>query len=200
MDIIYHAERRRVSFSKVMSYGNALDISEYELLEHFTGDDESQIIAIYIEGVRDGERFYHLLKEAACKKPVAIYKGGISEAGLRAAQSHTAGMTSSVGIFEAVCRQVNAIRVNDIAEMVDALVTLRLARLTLPGAESPSSVWAAAQASGPAIAWNRRDSIFRRFRWMCTGSRAKYSPKPAPSSPILLTRPTSCSPISCIRL
>ncbi|MBN1662045.1 MAG: CoA-binding protein [Deltaproteobacteria bacterium] len=149
MDMPFHAERRGISFSKVMSYGNALDINECELLEYFMNDEDSQIIAIYIEGVRDGLRFHALLKEAARKKPVVIYKGGISEAGLRAAQSHTASMTSSVGIFEAVCRQVNAITVNDITEMVDVLVALRFARpypsgrgIAVVGLGGSPSVWA----------------------------------------------------------
>ena len=128
MDVPFHAGPRGITFSKVVSYGNALDINECELLEYLIDDAESEIIAIYIEGVRDGRRFYNILEKASRKKPVVIYKGGASNAGLRAAQSHTASMTSSVGIFEAICRQVNAIQVQDIAEMIDVLVALRFAR------------------------------------------------------------------------
>lgn len=126
-DLPLHAAPRGIRFSKVVSYGNALDIDECELLEYFTDDPETRIIAAYIEGVRDGKRFRELLEKATRKKPVVIYKGGITEAGLRAAQSHTASMTSSVKVFQALCRQANTILVNDLQEMIDVLVALNYA-------------------------------------------------------------------------
>jgi acyl-CoA synthetase (NDP forming) len=126
-DMPLHAGSRGIRFSKVISYGNALDIDECELLEYFTNDPETKIIAAYIEGIRDGVRFRHVLQKAAGKKPVVICKGGNSEAGLRAARSHTASMTSSVEVFRALCRQVNTIQVNNIQEMIDTLVALTYA-------------------------------------------------------------------------
>ena len=119
---------RGLRFSKVISYGNGLDIDESELLEYFAQDSETEIIAAYIEGVRDGRRFFKALKTAAARKPMVIYKGGTTEAGKRAAHGHTASLTSSVTAFEALCHQMNVIRVDDIDEMVDALVALRFAR------------------------------------------------------------------------
>jgi acyl-CoA synthetase (NDP forming) len=119
---------RGLRFSKVVSYGNGLDIDESELLEYFAQDTETEIIAAYIEGVRDGRRFFSALKTAASRKPVVIYKGGTTEAGKRAAHGHTASLTSSVAAFEALCRQMNVIRVDDVDEMVDVLVALRFAR------------------------------------------------------------------------
>ncbi len=126
-DMPFHAGARGAAFSKVVSYGNALDIGESELLEYFADDDETRVIAMYIEGVRDGARFEKVLAKAAGKKPLVVYKGGVSDAGLRAAMSHTASMTSSVRIFNALCRQVNVIAVDDIREMVDVLVALSFA-------------------------------------------------------------------------
>jgi acyl-CoA synthetase (NDP forming) len=126
-DMPLHAGPRGIRFSKVISYGNAIDIDECELLEYFTDDPETKIIAAYIEGVRNGGRFHSVLQKAAAKKPVVIYKGGSSEAGLRAARSHTASMTSSIEVFRALCRQANTIQVNNIQEMIDALVALSFA-------------------------------------------------------------------------
>lgn len=123
-----HAGQRGIRFSKVISYGNALDIGECELLEYLSNDVETEIIAIYIEGVRDGKKFKNALRDAAFRKPVVIYKGGITEAGLRAAQSHTASMTSSVNVFRALCHQFNTIVVNDMEEMADMLVALNFIR------------------------------------------------------------------------
>lgn len=51
------AAQRGIYFSKVVSYGNACDIDESELLEYFTADPETDIILMYIEGVKDGRRF-----------------------------------------------------------------------------------------------------------------------------------------------
>ena len=118
---------RGLRFSKVVSYGNALDVDENELLTYLSQDAETDIIALYIEGVRDGRRFHQVLREAAARKPIVIYKGGRTEAGKRAALGHTASLTSSVAIFEGLCRQTNTIQVENLDEMVDVLVALRFA-------------------------------------------------------------------------
>ncbi len=119
---------RGLRYSKVVSYGNALDIDEVELLEYLTDDNETEIIGAYIEGVKDGNRFFNALKGAADKKPVIVYKGGKTEAGLRAAHGHTASMISSVDVFEAVCRQANAIQVENTEELLDVFTVLRFVR------------------------------------------------------------------------
>jgi len=116
---------RGIRFSKVVSYGNALDVDENELLEYFSKDPETEIIAAYIEGVKDGKRFSKVLRKAAARKPVVIYKGGRTEAGRRAAFGHTASVVSSVAVFDALCRQMKAIQVYNIEEMIDILVALR---------------------------------------------------------------------------
>jgi acyl-CoA synthetase (NDP forming) len=124
-DIPFYGSPRGLRFSKVVSYGNALDVDESELLEYFSEDPETEIIAAYIEGVRDGKRFLRALGKAAGRKPVVVYKGGTTDAGKRAAHGHTASLTSSIAVFEAACRQANAIQADDIETLVDVLVALR---------------------------------------------------------------------------
>ena len=124
-DLPFYGGPRGLRFSKVVSYGNALDVDESELLDYFSQDPETDIIAAYIEGVKDGRRFLGALKEAAARKPVVIYKGGMTEAGQRAAHSHTASLTSSVAVFDTLCRQMKTIQVNDTEELTDVLVALR---------------------------------------------------------------------------
>ncbi len=140
---------RGLRYSKIVSYGNALDVNEIELLNYLADDDETEIIAAYIEGVRDGIQFKAALDKAATKKPVIIYKGGRTEAGMRAAHGHTASMTSSIDVFDAVCRQNNVILVNGIEEMIDVLVALKFCksipqgyRVALVGAGGGPSVLA----------------------------------------------------------
>jgi acyl-CoA synthetase (NDP forming) len=138
---------RGLRFSKVVSYGNALDIGESELLEYLSRDTETEIIAAYIEGVKDGRRFVSVLREAADRKPVVVYKGGQTEAGKRAAYSHTASLTSSVAIFEGLFRQTNTIQVEDVEELIDVLVALRFAT-PLPGGRG---VALAGAGGGPSV-------------------------------------------------
>jgi acyl-CoA synthetase (NDP forming) len=124
----FYSAQRGLRFSKVVSYGNALDVDESELLEYFSQDPETEIIAAYIEGVKDGQRFRKALQEATARKPVVVYKGGTTEAGKRAAHGHTASLTSSVDVFNALCRQLGTIQVDDAEELIDVLVALRFAR------------------------------------------------------------------------
>ncbi|MFC1940993.1 hypothetical protein ACFLWL_01080 [Chloroflexota bacterium] len=93
----------RCSFSKVVSYGNALDVDESELLDYLSPDPETEFISAYIEGVKDGRRFLSALKTTTARKPVAIYKGGMTEVGKRAAYGHMASLTSSVAVFAIPC-------------------------------------------------------------------------------------------------
>lgn len=114
---------RGLRFSKLVGYGNALDINESELLEYFAQDPDTGIIAAYIEGVRDGMRFIQALKKAAAaRKPVVMLKGGTTVAGQRTARSHTSSLTSSAAVFNAIYRQFNIVKVDNIDEMIDALV------------------------------------------------------------------------------
>jgi len=125
LDMPYYGGARGLRFSKVVSYGNALDVDESELLEYLAEDTDTDIISAYIEGVKDGRRFISALKGAASRKPLVIYKGGRSEAGKRATYGHTASITSSVDIFDALCRQNNVIQAEDMDDLVDKLVALR---------------------------------------------------------------------------
>lgn len=139
--------KRGLRFSKVVSYGNALDLDETELLDYFAQDDETEIIAAYIEGVRNGVQFAASLAKAAALKPVIIFKGGRTEAGIRAAHGHTGSMTSSVDVFDAVCKQRNAIQVNGIDEMIDVIVALRFLK-TIPAGNRVALVGA---GGGPSV-------------------------------------------------
>ncbi len=129
------AVTRGLRFSKVVSYGNACDINECDLLDYYADDPETEVIAAYIEGITDGRRFARVLKRAAAAKPVVIFKGGYTEGGLRAAASHTGSLAGTDAIWEGVIRQAGAIRVYSIEEMVDMLVALL--RMTPP--EGPNT-------------------------------------------------------------
>ena len=124
------AAARGIRFSKVVSYGNACDLNESDFIEYLTHDPSTTVIAMYIEGVKDGPRFRQALKRAAKEKAVVLLKGGVSEGGARAATGHTGAMAGSDVIWSSLCKQLGIIQVRSLEEMVDVLETLLF--MTIP--------------------------------------------------------------------
>jgi acetyltransferase len=118
---------RGLRFSKIISYGNALDLNEADFLYHFAGDPDTEIIAAYVEGMRDGRRFFEALRYAAERKPVLVLKGGRTAAGHAAAASHTASLASEQNIWKVAVRQAGALEVGSLNELIDMLVAFRCA-------------------------------------------------------------------------
>ncbi|MBF8267411.1 MAG: hypothetical protein HW388_919 [Dehalococcoidia bacterium] len=121
-EIITGGANRGLRFSKVISYGNALDLNEADLMEYLADDPETDIIGGYIEGVRVGPRFVRALRYATARKPVALLKGGRTQAGTHMVSSHTASLAGSREVWEAMCRQTGVINTNSMEELVDMLV------------------------------------------------------------------------------
>jgi len=122
--VVRHAAARGLRFSKVVSYGNACDINECDLLDYLADDPETKIIAAYIEGAQDGRRLVNVLNKAASAKPAVVFKGGFTAGGLRAAASHTGSLAGADAVWDGLLRQTGAIRVYNVEEMVDMLVAL----------------------------------------------------------------------------
>jgi len=116
---------RGIRFSKVVSYGNGCDLNESDFLDYFVEDPETKMIAIYIEGVKDGQRFSEVLARAAAVKPVILLKGGVSEAGTRAVAGHTGALAGRDAAWDALCKQMGVIRVYTLEELCDLLVTFQ---------------------------------------------------------------------------
>ncbi len=115
---------RGLRFSKVASFGNAVDVDECDLLEYLARDPQTRVIAAYIEGTRDGTRFAEALRGAASRKPVVILKGGTTDAGVRAAVSHTGALAGSSAVWDGLFREAGVIRTNSVEETADMLVAL----------------------------------------------------------------------------
>jgi len=119
---VHMAGMRGIRFSKVISYGNALDFTETDYLEYMSQDQETKIILMYIEGVKDGKRFFNALRNAASLKPVVVIKGGRGKAGSMATASHTASMAGSYRTWEASILQAGAVLAQNLEEMTDLAV------------------------------------------------------------------------------
>ena len=104
------ANAKGYGISKFVSIGNQADIQAGDYLEYLAQDDETKVIVYYMEGFKDGRRFFDLAKEVIKNKPIIIFKAGRTKAGTRATMSHTASLAGSDGVFDAMCRQVGLIR------------------------------------------------------------------------------------------
>lgn len=114
---------RGVFFSKVVSYGNAADIDEADYLEIMADDPDTELIAMYVEGVKDGGRLRKVLARTLESKPVIVNKVGNTETGARTAASHTSAIAGESGIWHAFLKQTGAMQVNGMDELADAVVT-----------------------------------------------------------------------------
>ncbi len=109
-----------IGFSKFVSLGNKADLSETDLISYLADDPETGIILGYIEDVVDGCRFLETAKQATRKKPVILLKSGGTEAGARAASSHTGALAGSDIAFEAAFRQTGVIRAAGVQDLFDS--------------------------------------------------------------------------------
>ncbi len=123
-DVIHGLSRRGVRFSKAVSFGNGADVQAWELFEYAAADPETEIVTAYIEGVQSGRRFFDAVKRCAAVKPTIILKGGLTDAGARAARSHTGSLAGSLAIFDAMCRQAGAMRAETMDDLHDLVVAV----------------------------------------------------------------------------
>lgn len=121
-DFIEMGHERGLRFSKVVSIGNQIDLSIEDFLSYFADDVETGVIACYIEGVKRGREFFRLASQVSRKKPVIVWKGGRTEAGAKAAMSHTGSLASNSAVFSAALRQAGVISARDLEELIDLTV------------------------------------------------------------------------------
>jgi acyl-CoA synthetase (NDP forming) len=115
-----------IGLSKFISTGNETDLHFEDYLEFLADDEETGIITAYIEGLREGRRFYDLAKNITFKKPIIVIKTGSTKESGRAAKSHTGALSGVDEIYSAAFRQAGVIRVDDEEEacgMVTAMLT-----------------------------------------------------------------------------
>lgn len=140
--ILYSGMASGIGFSKFISSGNEADLHLEDYLEYLAQDENTKVIAAYIEGLREGRRFFRLAKEATARKPVIVIKSGSTQESARAARSHTGSLAGSEEVYQAAFKQSGVMRVNNDDEMCDLAVPLlnqplprgnRVAILTIGG-------------------------------------------------------------------
>lgn len=116
------AQQKGLRFSKVVSIGNQCDLTASDFLQYLGRDSQTELITVYLEGVKDGRAFLGALKAACEAKPVILWKVGLTPEGSRATMSHTGSLSGSREIWEGVVRQAGALTVEGFEPWVDALL------------------------------------------------------------------------------
>lgn len=110
--------------SKVFSYGNALTLDSTDFLTYLAQDDLTKIIAVYIEGVKNGRKFLDTISRINPQKPVIVLKGGMTESGARTVASHTGALAGAEKIWQACFKQSGVTHVSSLEEMAETAVAL----------------------------------------------------------------------------
>jgi acyl-CoA synthetase (NDP forming) len=114
-----------LGISATVSLGNQVDVCETDLIEYFAGDQETRVMALYLEGAKDGRRFLEAASRAIPHTPIVVLKSGRTRAGQRAAASHTSQLAGRDEVFDAACRQYGIVRVADIESLYDSAKALQ---------------------------------------------------------------------------
>jgi acyl-CoA synthetase (NDP forming) len=112
-------ENESLNINKVCSFGNKCDVNENDLLEYFSRQDDIDVISMYLETVTDGRNLTRIARKVAAEKPVIFLSGGRTEAGAKAAMSHTGSIASNAKIVETAIRQTGMIMADDFTELKD---------------------------------------------------------------------------------
>ena len=130
MNILQSGIEAGIGFSKFVSVGNEADLHFEDFLEYFMEDEDTKLITGYIEGLRKGREFFRIAKKYTKQKPIVVVKVGRTEAGAKAARSHTSAIAGSDEIIDGMFKQSGVIRVDEIEGLFD--VATALLRSPLP--------------------------------------------------------------------
>jgi acyl-CoA synthetase (NDP forming) len=127
--LLSRAAARGVGLSKLISTSNEVDLELADFIDHLADDEATKVIALYVETVRDPAKFRSAcLKAARAGKPVVAFKIGRSEAGAKAAVSHTGALAGADRMYDALFKQVGVIRAQTFSDLLDIPAALATGR------------------------------------------------------------------------
>lgn len=119
MAIIGFSRSNKMGVSAIVGLGNKADIDEDDLLIFFEQDDNTQVIAMHVEDLKDGRSFAEVAQRVSKQKPIVMLKAGRTSMGARAAKSHTGALAGNDQIYDAVLRQSGVIRAFSLNDMLE---------------------------------------------------------------------------------
>ncbi|MFX0087153.1 MAG: acetate--CoA ligase family protein [Candidatus Hodarchaeota archaeon] len=117
--MIGKTETEGIGLSAIVSVGNKSDLDEADLIEYLMDDEQTRVIMLYIEGLKNGEKLVQVLRVATKKKPIIIIKSGRSKRGAMAAASHTGSLAGADNVFSDIMNQVGALRALSVKEALN---------------------------------------------------------------------------------
>lgn len=121
MMVDHYVSHKNLGFSYFISMGNKSIIDESDALEFLYNDKHTDVIAMYLEDVKDGDKFKKTLQKITKSKPIVILKSGSTSEGSKAAVSHTGGMVGDDQVFDAIFKQYGVIRASNLTEFLTIL-------------------------------------------------------------------------------
>ena len=146
--IFRHLGGRGLGVARFVSIGNQVDVEIGEVVDWLVDDPSTGLIACFVEALRDGGRFLAAAARAAGRTPIVMLKGGRSEAGRRAAGSHTGSLAGSWEVYRAACAATGVVLAEETEEFFDAIETLVTIPTTRPAARGVAVVTV---SGGPSV-------------------------------------------------
>ncbi len=119
-----------IGIRALVGTGNQLDVSVEDVIQYFADDEHTAVIAVYIEGLRDGRSFMRAAAYAAKRKPLVVFKVGKTSVGARAALTHTASLVGNYDVYRAAFRQSGVVEATSFQEMEDYCISLSMVART----------------------------------------------------------------------
>jgi acetyltransferase len=144
--ILDWAAEQKLGLGKVISFGNKADLNEVDFIETLAEDKATSVIAGYLESIKEGDKFLRIAEQAAGVKPVVILKVGITQAGAKAASSHTGSLAGADIAYGAAFKRAGVIRAENFEALFDYATAF--AMQPLPAGERIAII---TNAGGPGI-------------------------------------------------
>uniref|UniRef100_A0A7C4KZ46 CoA-binding protein n=1 Tax=Bellilinea caldifistulae TaxID=360411 RepID=A0A7C4KZ46_9CHLR len=143
--VVDYIRNKWIGFSNFASLGNEADLTETDLIEYLSQDEHTRVIAVYVEMIRDGQRFMQVARRVTPHKPIVLLKAGRTSAGARAVSSHTGSLAGSHAAYRAAFQQSGVIEAETVSDLFD--ISMALAHQPLPKVNRVAII---TNAGGPA--------------------------------------------------
>ena len=138
--------QRNMGLGKLVSIGNKADLNEVDFIRDFSRDPDTRVIVGYLENITDGNEFMTTAKQASAIKPIVIFKSGVTQAGGKAASSHTGSLAGADIAYGAAFRRSGVIRAETFENMLDYAIAFSMQ--PLPKGDNVAII---TNAGGPGI-------------------------------------------------
>lgn len=143
--VVDYIRNKYIGFANFASLGNEADITETDVIEYLSQDEHTRVIAVYVEMIRDGQRFIQVARQVTPHKPIVLLKAGRTSAGARAVSSHTGSLAGSHAAYRAAFLQAGVIEAETVTDLFD--ISMALANQPLPKGNRVAII---TNAGGPA--------------------------------------------------